>query len=130
MGHPEVSCGIGGAPGAMKLILQTTIVLSLMVLSVGCRDARLQTLEQRVNRLEESVRQLESERNKIADDDSARRAKLEACVSDANAAFDRDLASNGTKARNGGYNVSVPILAEMQRQKQGKIEECRLLYSK
>lgn len=91
----------------------------------GCQDSRVPSLEQRVSRLEQSVRQLESERVKSADDDSARRAKLESCVAQANATFDSNLVSNGTKNRSGTYSVSVPVLAEMQRQKQGKIEESR-----
>lgn len=114
----------------MKLILQATIVSWGIVLLTGCQDTRLQTLEQRVNRLEQSVHRLESEHSKSASDESALRAKLESCVAEANAAFDRNLVQNGTKARNGGYSVPVPVLGEMQRQKQGKIEECKLLYSK
>lgn len=98
--------------------------------SVGCQDSRVPNLEQRVSRLEQSVQQLESERDKSAKDDSDRRARLESCVAQANAAFDSNLVSNGTKNRSGSYSVPVPVMAEMQRQKQGKIEECRLLYSK
>jgi uncharacterized protein HemX len=105
-------------------------LLLVIAASLGCQDSRVTALEQRVGRLEQSVRQLESERDKTNNNESARRANLESCVAEANAAFDRNLVTNGTKARNGSYNVSVPVLAEMQRQKQGKIEECRLLYSK
>jgi hypothetical protein len=114
----------------MKPILQTATLLLVMATSVGCQDSRVTALEQRVSRLEESVHQLQSERDKTSTDESARRAKLESCVAEATAAYDRNLVSNGTKAGNGSYNVSVLVLAEMQRQKQGKIAECRLLYSK
>ncbi len=96
----------------------------------GCQDNRVTTLEKRVDHLEQTVHQLEADRTKAADDDSVRRAKLESCVADANAAFQTDMVNNGTKQRNGSYNVSVPVLEQMQRQKQSKIEECRLLYSK
>jgi hypothetical protein len=109
---------------------QTAIVSLLLVMIVGCQDSRVPALEQRVTRLEQSVHQLEAERDKTNLDDSARRAKLESCVAEANAAFEADLVRNGTKTRNGSYNVPIPVLTEMQSRKQGKIEECRLLYSK
>src|SRR5437899_8943426 len=96
----------------------------------GCQDTRVNNLEKRVDHLEQTVHQLEADRTKAADDDSARRAKLERCVTEANAAFERNMVSNATRQRNGSYSVPVPILSEMQRVKQGKIEECRLLYSK
>ncbi len=110
----------------MWRVIAVAAALSL----TGCQDTRVTNLEKRVDHLEQSIHQLESERNKTADDDAARRAKLESCVAEANAAFERNMVSNGTKQRNGSYNVPVPVLSEMQRVKQGKIEECRLLYSK
>jgi hypothetical protein len=103
---------------------------ALLCLGAGCQDTRVTNLEQRVNRLDESVRRLELERTKSSADDAARRAKLENCVAEANTEFQRNVVSNGTKARNGSYNVPIPAITEMQKQKQGKIEECRLLYSK
>ena len=105
-------------------------VFLLLFLFGGCQDNRVTNLEKRVERLEKTTQQLEAERTKAPDDDSARRAKLEGCVADANSAFQTDMVSNGTKQRNGSYNVSVPVLEQMERRKQGKIEECRLLYSK
>jgi|SRR2546427_12926463 len=110
----------------MKLWGTFVLLFSL----AGCQDTRLSNLEKRVDHLEQAVHQLEAARTKAADDDSARRAKLESCVAEANAAFERNMVSNGTKQRNGSYTVLVPVLNEMQRVKQGKIEECRLLYSK
>jgi hypothetical protein len=114
----------------MKRLPQTATLLLVMVASVGCQDSRVPNLEQRVSRLEQSVQQLESERDKAGKDDSDRRAKLESCVAHANANFDSTLASNGTKNGRGSYSVPVAVLAEMQKQKQGKVEECRLLYAK
>ena len=101
-------------------------VLSL----AGCQDTRVINLEKRVDHLEQAVHHLEADRARTVDDESARRAKLETCVAEANAEFQRNLVRNGTRARDGSYNVPVPVLAEMQRQKRDKIEECRLLYSK
>lgn len=106
------------------------IPAAILFLSAGCQDSRVTNLEQRVNQLENKIRQQETDHAKNADEEAARKLKLEACVFRANAEFEASLDSNGTKARNGSYNVPVPVAAEMQRQKQGKIEECRLLYSK
>jgi hypothetical protein len=102
----------------------------LLFALAGCQDNRVTTLEKRVDHLEQTVRELQADRTKASDDDSARRAKLERCVADADAAFQTDMVSNGTKQRNGSYNVPVPILEQMERKKQGRVEECRLLYAK
>ncbi|MBZ5526562.1 MAG: hypothetical protein LAN71_01480 [Acidobacteriia bacterium] len=104
--------------------------LLLLLPLAGCQDTRVTNIEKRVDHLEQTVHQLEADRTKAADDDSARRAKLESCVAEANAAFERNTISNGTRLRNGSYNVPVAVVSEMQKAKQGKIEECRLLYSK
>ena len=70
---------------------------SLICLSLcGCQDSRVTNLEQRVNQLESKTRELESERNKSADEDATRRTKLEACVEEANADFQRNLVINGS----------------------------------
>jgi hypothetical protein len=96
----------------------------------GCQDTRVTNLEKRVGHLEQTLHQLEADKTKTAADDSARRTKLESCLADANAAFQADIVNNGTKQRNGSYNVPVPVQEQMERRKQGKVEECRLLYSK
>ena len=102
-----------------------------MILSLsGSQDSRVTNLEQRVNQVENKTRELESQRTKSADENASIRAKLEAGVEEASTDFQRNLVSNGTKQRNGSYNVPVPTLAKMQRQKQVEIETCRLLYSK
>ncbi len=107
-------------------------LLGVAVLCVvaGCQDNRVPALEQRIKQLEERTRQLEADRQKASDDDAAKRAKLESCVADANSEFQLSIARNGTKQPNGTYNVPVPLAEQMQRQKQAKIDECRLLYGK
>jgi hypothetical protein len=117
----------------MRQRTRSLLVVGFALLSLseaGCDDKRIKNLEQRVKQLEEHTSQLEAERTKSTNDDDVRRLKLENCVADANADFQRNLENNGTKARNGSYNVPVPLLEQMQRQKQSKIEECRILYSK
>ena len=103
---------------------------ALLCLTSGCQDSRTANLEQRVSHLEERIHKLEVDRTNSADESAARRTKLENCVADANSEFDKNVANNGTKNKNGTYSVDVPLAAEMQKQKQTKIEECRLLYSK
>jgi outer membrane murein-binding lipoprotein Lpp len=104
-------------------------VLATLLSLTGCRNTRVIDLEKRVDALEQDVRQLQTDRAKAADNDLARRAKMENCVAEANATFDKWMASNGTRQGN-GYNVPVTIVEQIQRQKQGKFDECRLLYSK
>ena len=106
------------------------LVVAFVCMCAGCQDSRVPALEQRIKQLEDRTRQLEADRTKASDDDAARRAKLESCVADANNQFQADIANNGTKAAHGSYNVPVPVIEQMQRQKQSKIEECRLLYAK
>lgn len=90
----------------------------------------MDNIEQRMTHLEQSVQQMQEERNKQGKDDEDRRKKLENCVVEANAEFQQSLVSNGTHSRTGSYNVPVPVLNEMQKQKQSKMDECRLLYAK
>jgi len=114
-----------------ELLLATLIAIGALSLWLsGCQDARVTFLEKRVDQLEQSIHQLQADHSKTADDDSARRTKLESCVAEADADFQKYLVNNGTKQRNGSYNVPVSVLEQMQRAKQNKIDECRLLYSK
>jgi len=84
-----------------------------------------------MNQLENKTRELESERIKSTneDEDASIRSKLEACVETATTDFKRSLANDANKRRNGSHSVPKPTLAEMQHQKQSKIEDCRLIYS-
>jgi hypothetical protein len=116
-----------------KVLIGLTVVLVVLTIVIARYTvvlARKEPSISDVKQLEERTRQLEAERTKNANDDDVRRLKLENCVSEANADFQKNLENNGKKARNGSYNVPVPLLEQMQRQKQSKIEECRLLYSK
>jgi len=105
------------------------VVAAILLSTAGCQNARVTSLEQRVNHLEQSIRELEAERTKNAADDAARQKKLETCVAVANFDFETNMANNGTKDGKGGYNVPVPVMTEMRRQKQSNLEECSLLYS-
>jgi outer membrane murein-binding lipoprotein Lpp len=106
------------------------VAVGLLCMVAGCQDSHVPALEQRVKQLETQVKELEAERTKASEDDAARRAKLESCVADANAEFDASMSRYGTKLKNGTYNVPTPIVEQMQRQRQAKFEQCRLLYAK
>jgi hypothetical protein len=110
-------------------MLRRVMLLALAFVFTGCNDTRVAALEKRVTTLEQTVNQLQADRAAV-DKDADRRTKLESCVADADAQFNRDIASNGELQRNGTYNVPVPVASEMQRVKQSKIDECKLLYSK
>ena len=127
---------------------RTALITAALVIiagsTTGCQDSRVTNLErrltgleqqvtgleQRLIRLEQSTQKLESELKKSADEESNRSAKLPGCLSDANAAYEENVMKNGTKDRNGTYYVPPQLLDELRRQKQAKIEECKLLYSK
>ena len=113
---------------ATGLTMRAGGLIGLSLLFSGCQDSRVTNLEQRVNQLESKTRELESERIKsvVEDEDASTRSKLEACVETATTDFNRSLANNATKGRN---SVPKSSLAEMQRQKQIKIEDCRVMYS-
>ena len=63
--------------------------LILLVLLAGCQDSRVTKLEKRIDHLEQTVHQLEVERNKAADAISARLPKAKKCTAEANAALDK-----------------------------------------
>jgi hypothetical protein len=107
----------------------------LLIPLAGCQDTRVTNLEKRVDPLEQTIHQLEADKTRATDEDPARRAQvqeglLESCVAAANDAFERNMVSKTTKRRDGSYKAPVPVLDEMQRQKQVDIEECKRLYSK
>jgi hypothetical protein len=110
---------------------RSVAVVVMILFFSGCQDSRVTNLEQRLNQLENKTRELESERTKSAveDDDARIRANLEACVETVTTDFKRSLANNTAKRRNSPHSVPKPTLAEMQRQKQSKIDDCRLIYA-
>jgi hypothetical protein len=112
-----------------------TTVLSLLVATLplytlACQDSRVPALEQRLASLEQRTSQLETQRAADASQESQRREELRTCIANANSQYQSDIQSNGTK--NGRDTVSVPVtlMAAMDRRKQQKIEECKLLYAK
>ena len=74
------------------------------------------------------IKTLDATVNKASDDDAARREHLTQCIANANATYESNIMSNGSKTGKGTYSVPLAAEAEFRRQKQDKIEECKLLY--
>jgi len=84
-----------------KWLVGFTVVLVFLTIVIACYTvvlARKEPFISDVKQLEERTRQLEAERTKNANDDDVRRLKLENCVSEANADFQKNLENNGKKA--------------------------------
>lgn len=113
----------------MKLSCFYFVALS-MLFSVGCRDSRVNSLQQRVAVLEDKVSKLEANLKNSADEENERHTNLMDCVSRANSDYDSSIRSNGQKRRDGTYDLPLSLMGELRRQKQDKIEECKLLYGK
>ncbi|HLY40502.1 MAG TPA: hypothetical protein VKR52_04770 [Terracidiphilus sp.] len=112
----------------IKPFVCTFFVVLISVLSSGCQDDRIPDLQQRVADLERKVRVIEAEKQKKDDADSLRQSHFEGCVQEADNNYQNRLELNGTKGRGGSYTVPIAILREMDEEKRGKLEECRLLY--
>lgn len=99
-----------------------------MVGLCACQD---KSLEKRVADLETKVKALDDEHNERAvrdAEDVAKQSKFEGCVARANDDYLAKIRSNGTKSSKGGYNVDVRVEQAIERTKQNKLEECKLLY--
>jgi len=106
------------------------IALFSIIGFVGCNDQRVSELDRRVKVLEASVQQVQADQKKIADADSKRQSELQLCIFQADSKFQESLNGNGQKRRDGSYDVPIPVMAEMERQKHDQIEECKVLYGK
>ena len=86
------------------------------------------SLEKRVSDLETKIKTIEDTQKEKAQEDATKEARFKQCVYSADDDYDAGLRLNGTKNKNGSYAVPTASLAELQRQKQNKLEECKLLY--
>lgn len=112
----------------MKSVHRLIVLIALTYMTTGCEDKRITNLEKRVAELEGKTKQLETEKTKAADERGQRELDLRNCVADANAEYRQNIASNGTKTSRGTYSLPVTSMNALDRQKQSKIEECKLLY--
>jgi hypothetical protein len=104
--------------------------LMLMFISLGvcaCQDNRVSALEKRVADLEKKVQTLEASNKADADAVAQKELDFKNCVQQANDDYMTNVRNNGTKTRT-GYSVDTRVMPEIERQKQSKIEECKLLY--
>jgi hypothetical protein len=103
----------------------------LLVVALGlsaCKDDRVPSLEKRVSDLETRTKTIEENQKSKLEADATNEARFKQCVYSADDDFDSTLRLNGTKNANGSYSVPTSSLVELQRQKQNKLEECKLLY--
>jgi|ERR1019366_776084 hypothetical protein len=108
--------------------ISVLVVLILLLVTTGCQDKRVAPLEQRVGELEVKVKLLEVQQAKSADEKSQKEFVFKACVQNANDEYYQDVKANGTRTKNGAYDMPVVTAHEIDRRKQQKIEECKLLY--
>lgn len=94
----------------------------------GCEDQRVPALEKRIADLEKRVNTLEEVKKQSDESTSQYQADFKNCVDQANDDYFSSIRNNGTKNRDGTYAVDMRIVAGLERQKQNKLEECRLLY--
>ena len=110
-----------------NIFLPLVAIISFLIL-IGCQDERVPPLEKRIAELETKVKHLEDLQEARASADSIKEADFRECVSRADDAFDHSLRMNGTRSSDGSYAVPTSTLEQIQRQKEGKLEECKLLY--
>jgi hypothetical protein len=105
------------------------LLISLLALTLGigsfpgCGHTRTEDLEQRVSALE---RNLETIQKRYAE----REAKLETCVADeAENAYWEVLQNKGKVESPGVYRAPRSVWREARRQRDRKIQECKLLWA-
>jgi hypothetical protein len=112
---------------AMKPFVTVGILILFLLGAIGCEDKRVPPLEKRVTDLEVKMKDLEQERTKAAEAQSQKNVAFNICVGAANDEYQSNVRSNGTKS-GAAYSLPVVALREIERHKQNKIEECKLLY--
>ena len=112
----------------MRRIFLPLVPIVAFLTLIGCQDDRVPPLEKRIAELETKVKHLEDLQEARANTDSIKEAGFKECLARADDEFDHALRMNGKKSSDGSYAVPTSILEQIQRQKEGKLEECKLLY--
>jgi hypothetical protein len=94
----------------------------------GCLDNRVLALEKHAAELEIRVKTLEDAQKARADAATISSNEFRQCVQRADDSFDSGLRMNGSKNKDGSYAVPTSTLQQLQRQKESKLEECKLLF--
>jgi hypothetical protein len=112
----------------MRRIFVPLVPIAALFILTGCQDERVPPLEKRIAELETKVKHLEELQEAKASADSIKEADFRDCVSRADNEFDHSLRMNGAKNSDGSYAVATSTLEQIRRQKESKLEECKLLY--
>ena len=106
----------------------SVLLLSACVVLSSCKDERVSSHEKRIADLEAKVKTLEETLKTKSMNAEVKSDQLYKCVEDANSAYESSLRTYGDKNGFGDYIVPEPKLQQIQREKQGKLDECKLLY--
>jgi len=104
---------------------------SALFLTIGCspiweskeRDKRIEALEKRVTSLETQLHDTQMDRK-------TRQESLEECVKQADRDYWDYLRRNGKTNADGSLNAPLVVVEQARKNKQAKIEECKLLYGR
>jgi hypothetical protein len=108
-----------------------SLSIFLFVAALGlsaCQDNRVPSLEKRVSDLETKMKAIEDDKKARADADAINESSFKQCIFSADEEFSKSIHLNGSKNANGSYAVPTATLQQMNRQKETKYEECKLLY--
>jgi hypothetical protein len=112
----------------MRRVIIPLVSIVVFFALAGCQDNRVPPLEKRITELETKVKNLEDLQEARANADSIKETDFKQCVYRADDEFDHALRMNGSKNSDGSYAVPTSTLQQIQRQKESKLEECKLLY--
>jgi hypothetical protein len=103
-------------------------IAALVIILAGCQDERVPALEKRIADVEAKMKTVEDKQQAKIDADSINEVNFKECVRSADDDYNSTLRLNGTKNSNGSIAIATSSLQQLQRQKQSKLEECKILY--
>jgi len=106
----------------------SAFLLAMVIALSACKDDRVSKHEKRISELEAKVKRLQEKQQQDADAASAKEAQFKECVDQADIDYHAAVRGNGTKNGSSSYSVDLRVMQTIERQKESKLEECKLLY--